>query len=280
MDTAGKLLKSITKWAKVEDEIRVMVLLGSRVRKSAGDRMSDINLDLFVTDLAVYLEREDWLQLFGTAWLSTVEVEVDLVIRKVVYEDSPMVEFYFQPLEILAAIGEQLPPYYQPYYQVLVDKDKLTGQFSKAKGEIPAPESPTPEYIQAVLEQFWLDAYHAVKYLWRGELWRTKHYDWNLKQHLLRMMGWHAVVCRGESNFSVLEGKDLQAWTDPETYTALMTTFGRFYPADSWHALEETVKLFTRLAKDVAGELAVPYPQEWETKFTALAKELVAHPKE
>lgn len=84
-------------------------------------------------------------------------------------------------------------------------------------------------------------------------------------------------MCNRQTNFRADEVERLREWVDSDTYTSLITTFGCLYPADSWRALEETVKLFTRLAKQVAIELAIDYPEQKEQQFTALVKDLIAN---
>jgi hypothetical protein len=61
---------------------------------------------------------------------------------------------------------------------------------------------------------------------------------------------------------------------DPETYTGLMTIFGRFYPADSWRALEDTQRIFSRLAKHVAHALEIHYPSSKDANLTEFIREL------
>jgi aminoglycoside 6-adenylyltransferase len=179
----------------------------------------------------------------------------------------------------LDEIQKGLPPYYLPKYKVLVDKDHVTHRFPKPQPSISQVEKPTAEVFTEVLQQFWLDAYYAARYLWRGELWRTKHYDWELKQNLLRMLSWHATLVHNRPFFSAHEGDHLSDWTDPEVYASLMSTFGRFYPADAWRALDETVKVFAQLAREVAPEIGVDYPENWEAKFMALKEDLKTNPK-
>lgn len=277
MDVASKHLKAITRWAKQTDPVRVMVLIGPRAQTGKADRLAGIDLDLFVRDPATLAEQAGWLQVLEKPWFAHFDDDEDLLVWKGIYEDGTMIALYIQPLEVLTAIQKQLPPYYLPQYKVLVDKDQQAAQFPKADQTLNSPSVPTPECFQASLAQFWLDAYYAVKYLWREDLWRTKHYDWQMKQRLLQMLGWHALVCEGREGFTVAEGDPLSAWVDPETYTALTTTFGRFDSADSWRALEDTVKLYLRLASAVAEKLGFDDPEDWETKFNALTKDLRAN---
>lgn len=279
MKAAEKLIKSITQWSKGREEVRALILLGSHARKTRTDRMSDIDLCLFVTNPADLIDDRVWLHQFAPVWASTTEQEGDHKIVNVIYEPGLMVEIGIYATDVLLGMQSALPQYMESGYAILVDKDKTARDLPKPSNTYIPPEDPTPELFHAVIQRFWFNVYNNAKYIWRGEYWRAKTCDWQLKQDLLQMMGWHAALCRGQTNFTIYKGKHLQEWTDPETYTALMSAFGRFYPADSWRALEETIKLFSRLAKEIAETLATDYPQTLEEYFTALITDLKSNPE-
>ena len=278
MKAANKLIKSITQWAKREEEIRALILLGSHARKGRTDHMSDIDLCLFVTDPAQFTGQQTWLTQFAPVWVSLAKREEDHEAIKVIYEPGLMVEVGIYPLDALVGMQIALPPYLEPGYVLLVDKDKTALNLPKASRANTPPKPPTVETYQAVIQSFWLNVFNTAKYIWRSELWRVKVFDWRLKQDLLQMMGWHAVLCRGQVDFTTYEGKHLEEWTDTETYTDLMAAFGRFYPADSWRALEETVWIFCRLAENVAEPLNTDYPKALESHFTTLIEDLKTNP--
>lgn len=280
MDNPKKLLKNIEKWAKNQPNLRTLILLGSRVQKNRGDRLSDIDLYLFVESLCDYTEDQDWFKTFGPIWLAVLNDEDDHAVWRVIYEGGLMVEFFVYPLKALETMKNKLPQHFEPGYAVLVDKDKGAKLLPQAGSSPQVPESPSIEMFRESLSNFWLDAYHVAKYLWRRDLWRAKHHDWRLKGDLLQMMGWHAVLKRKQQDFTTYEGKGIQTWIDPETFTSLMTVFGRFYPADSWRALEDTIKLFTLLSNEVADALGTDPRDNLQEKFIPLIKDLQTNPPE
>ncbi len=278
MSLSDKRLKSIRKWAKEQSTLRTVILIGSQARRGKTDQVSDLDLEIFVTDPQIFFEDPAWHKAFGTVWLSIDQNQPEGFSRKVIYEEGAMVEFSFYPLTALSEIEKALPESYQPGYKVLIDKDKTAQKLPKADGHAPQKPAPAPDEVQSLMDHFWFHAYHVAKYLWRQDLWRSKHYDWQLKQNLLKMMGWHASLCRKIENVTTYEGKNLQTWIDPETYTALMTIYGRFYPADSWRALEDTINLFTQLAQDVASTLHITYPKTTEKEISEFILNLKANP--
>jgi len=280
MTSADDLLKTIKKWAKEQDDIRAAILLGSRARRGGTDLLSDIDLALFVTDPQSYYQNDAWIGDFAPMWLSVSEEENDLLVRKVIYQEGVMAEFMLYPNTTLLDMQEELPAMFQPGYKVLFDKDRLARKLPKASRKNVPPETPTIDSFHETIENFWLDAYHVAKYLWRHELWRVKHYDWKIKQHLLKMMGWHAVLLHSKSDFTTYQGSHLRDWTEPETHTGLMSIFGRFYPADSWRALTETIKIFTRLSGEIAPALNTDDRRDLQEKFSGLFQDLQTTPDE
>lgn len=269
MSRANQLIREIKKWAVDRPEVRAAILFGSQAQKGQADPLSDIDLALFVTDPQALISDPSWAETFGPIWLRVGEALDTTFIEKVLYEDGMLVDFALHPVEDLAAMQEHLPEIMAPSYQILVDKDKAARRLPKPSGHPRTPARPTSEEYTQTLEAFWFDAIQLAKYLLRSELWRAKHLDWQLKQGLLEMMGWHARLVRGETHFTTREGKRLKQWTDPETYTSLMTVFGRFYPADSWRALEDTIKRFNSLSSEVAAALDADPRPELAQKFEA-----------
>jgi aminoglycoside 6-adenylyltransferase len=57
-----ELIKKITNWAKVRQDVRAAVILGSRARAIApADEWSDLNIVLIVNSPSFYLDNTDWL---------------------------------------------------------------------------------------------------------------------------------------------------------------------------------------------------------------------------
>ncbi len=269
MVITNQRIKEIKKWANGRSDVRALILYGSQAQKGKADFLSDIDLALFTTDPENLVADTAWANTFGPVWLSTWRQAGETHLLKVLYDDGVLVDFTLHPHDSLLPMQESLPAVMEAGYKILLDKDKLARGLPKASGKTLTPVRPTPSVYHHTLKAFWLDAYHLVKYLLRGELWRAKHYDWQLKQHLLHMMGWHALLVDGQQHFSTYEGRQLKEWADPEIYISLMTVFGRFYPADAWRALEDTIKRFNQLSEEVAGELNVDHQPELAVKNQA-----------
>jgi len=273
-----KFLKAVEKWGEEQENIRAVILLGSQVHKKTTDRLSDIDLQLYTQNPLIYSKDEAWFKSFGPVWLADVKQDAEQVTWKIIYEGGLLVDFIISSTSALGKLDKSLPPHFDPGYSVLIDKDKLTKHLPKAPGTARPPEKPSQEAFQKNISDFWLNAYHVGKYLWRRDLWRAKHHDWLMKGNLLEMMGWHSLLIEGQDSFTTYQGKDIKGWINPETFTSLMTVFGRFYPADSWRALEDTIKIFTKLSKEVGIFLNLDPRLELQDKFIPLIKDLQSNP--
>ena len=278
MTSPDKFLKTISSWAKKQDDIRLLILFGSMVNNHKIDQVSDIDLALFSTDSLRYCNQEEWFQSFDPVWLSIAKDHGPYCNWKIIYEGGLMADFWIYSLEALIPMQEKLPPFLEAGYKIILDKDRLARNLPKPSKSHTPPESPTAEVFHASIKYFWFNAYHVAKYLLRDELWRAKYYDWELKQQLLQMMGWHALINLRQKDFTINEGRSLKEWIDLETYTGLMTVFGRFYPADSWRALEDSIKIFTQLSGEIAQSLQVDPLDDLGKQFTKLIKDLRAKP--
>lgn len=269
MTQAEPLIKSIKNWAEDQDDIRAVILLGSYASKKKTDPLSDVDLFLFTHHPERYLEDETWSDALAPVWLTLTQHEENAFQRTVIYDEGLMVEFSFFPGATLKEFQQSLPPELEPGYKVLVDKDKQARLLPKPVRKNIPPTRPAPAELHHTIAAFWKDAYLLAKYLRRDDLWRAKHYDWALKQHLLQVMSWHALICRRQDDFTDYQGKHIKEWADPDAYLTLMGAFGRFYPADSWRALDETIKIFRALSCEVAQALGTDSRNELAEKFSA-----------
>jgi hypothetical protein len=90
--TAESLIQQVTAWAQLRDDIRGLVLVGSRAR---GDAQADADIDLVVlcVEPQRYLEDTDWLSSFGTVENLSFEDWGNVRSIRVSYESGPEVEF-------------------------------------------------------------------------------------------------------------------------------------------------------------------------------------------
>ncbi len=153
MNSPEEFIQSITQWSNSQNDIRALILLGSHARKARTDRMSDIDLCLFVTHPTDFVDEQTWLHQFAPVWVSVTEREDNHNILKVIFDPGLMVEVGIYSLDSLVEMQSTLPPYLEPGYAVLVDKDKQARKLPKASRTYTPPENPTPEALLAVIQR-------------------------------------------------------------------------------------------------------------------------------
>lgn len=277
------LLERIVRWARADPQVRALVLTGSKAQPAATvDVLSDIDIEIVVADVAAFMARGEWWSELGEVWTTQVVPALAAAATQtypmvgVIYAGARTVDFTVidaHRLSDMAAAGE-LDRVYGPGYRVLLDPDGLTEGLPKPSDEKAAPAKLTTAQLRAVADAFWFEALRVPKYLIRGELWEAKSREWTMKQHLLVMVEWHAVVTAGYPFDGYHKGRHLSRWVDAATWQQAHEVFGRFEAADAWRALDASVQLFDRLATEAARKRDLPYPTPADEAIAAHLRKL------
>ena len=246
----------IAQWAATRPEIRLILVVGSRARKSPpADQWADLDLHLFCTHSDRLLIELGWLSCLGDVWTWLAdEIETGVPQRLVLFEGGDKVDFAFYPLQSVEkmVVTQQLEEIYRRGFYPLLDKDAWSARLPSTLFTGPRHKKPSEEQFQRVVHAFWYGAVYVAKQIRRGNLWVAKYRDWTMKTGLLQMMEWHAWAIHGCEFDTFHDGHFLVDWTDPQTLNALEGVFGRFEPMESWQALFNTLALFRRLTTQTA----------------------------
>jgi len=60
----------------------------------------------------------------------------------------------------------------------------------------------------------------------------------------------------------------MKGWVDIETWQNLHSCFGSFDSGNSWTALEATIQLYRKVAKDTSRSLHYPYNQNLDSRIS------------
>lgn len=275
------MLDTILTWAQKEENIRALVLTGSRARSDSPDFLADFDIALFVTDPRPYLTSDSWLRAVGNFWVSIPEkmyvgAREEAHTLLVIFEGGVKVDFAFFPPDVLKKFDASgnFAALCAAGYKVLLDKDDIAATLQTVRLPARCGQKPTPEEFDMLVKEFFFEVYHVAKYLHRHDLWIAKFRDWSTKELLLCMLEWHAKAIHGWDHDTRHQGKEMHEWVDPEAWTVLQNCFGRFDAADSWRALETTVVLFRRVAQETAGRLDYTYPREVDQNIMGFANRL------
>lgn len=272
-----ELLNNIIRWGEREPAIKVMILAGSYAGKQPKDKLSDLDVAIFGNGLEAYVSDEAWMQELGEVWVWIPEkTREGYPSQLVIFSGGRKADFSFVPTNVLEAFVEQqtLPELYDRGYKVLVDKVGIAGRLPPPKGQHHPAHKPTEVEFTDLVREFWFEAWHVAKHLYRQDLWHAKYRDWTTKELLLKMIEWYAQSKHGWNHDTRYLGIDMRQWLDAKTWQRLHQTFGRFDAEDSWQALEATMHVFGDLAREVARGLGYHYPQDVGDNIGSLVRDL------
>ena len=264
------LIERIATWARSQEDIRTVLILGSRARTvdHPADEWSDLDLTLFVTDPERFLSTSGWVEEIGNPWLTFLESTADGkgMERRVLFEGGLDVDFALFPVASIRKMVETgIPPdaadTLRHGMEVLMDKDGLMQQLKVPLSGSQPPRPPTRSEFLELVSDFWYHAVWTAKKLRRGELWTAKFCsDSYMKRQLLRMVEWHARATNDVDCEIWYGGRFLEQWANRRVVEDLRKAFSYYDADDLWRGLFETMKLFRRLAIETAERLDFAYP--------------------
>lgn len=188
----ARVLERMVEWARVDDNIRVVLLTGSvPVGSEQVAALSDVDVELYVTEPARLLEHDAWYAQFGTV----------LVV---------------EALPTRAGIRRG--------WCTTSDDD---GAARSPVGQHPARQRELPRVRTRLLR-----GSCDVQYVVRDEPWQAKLRDWDLKRELIRMMAWNHKARYGWSYHTWRDGKHLKRWLDSDILGRLDACWAGFASPD------------------------------------------------
>lgn len=274
MMTYDELEQSIYAWALTRDDIRAVLVVGSRARvEHPADDLSDLDLLLLSTDATLYRDDRSWLDIFGNVLLAAVDMLDDGSPEWIaVYEGVIKGDFTFVQVGEAGSLADQIPQ--MPFQnvlarglRVLVDKYPQSKVFEV---KLRPYKLPTAERFGQTVANFWITATRVAKFIQRGDLWRavTMLYC-KMRFNLVTLMEWHAHVLHGADYDTWYDGRFMDAWVDADTLATLPNLFARYNASELQAALRQMVNLFRRLAQVVASKLGYDYPQAADDQLSA-----------
>lgn len=278
-------LDKIIDWTNKRSDITALILTGSLARQDRMiDELSDIDIEIIAERPQDLLKNSDWIGEIGDI-LTYLPLDPDenqaWATRLVFYRDGTKVDFTLADSTRLQTMidAATLDSLYQRGYRALLDKNGVASQLPAASGISQHPPLPTQKQFQASVEEFWFEAAHIPKYLYRGELWTVKLRDWTMKELLLQMMEWQALAKSTSDVDTWHQGSHMPQWLAPHIWQELHQTFGQFDADSARQAFYASIQLYSQLARKVAESLSLKYPQQVEDGVLSLCKKIEKLPK-
>ncbi len=262
-------LPAIVAFGESDPRVRALILNGSRARPGATlDAFSDTDVALVVEDVGAFRADLQWHLRFGQQLVGFPNdgtfLGHSVHNRLVLYADGVKVDFLCWPSAVMPLIAreDRLPPVIDQGYQVLLDKDGLCRDLGPASMHPFAVVRPTEFEFLDLVNEFWWETTYVAKSLARDDI---LHASYNLDvvmkiRVLRRFLEWRIAAARTWRHDSTLLGRGLKEHLD----TATWSEFEASYAGVSWATLWRTCDLFAKVARELAAELGIAYPDDLE----------------
>ncbi|GAB4185864.1 MAG: hypothetical protein Tsb0015_03190 [Simkaniaceae bacterium] len=276
------ILKKIISWIDSEEVIRLALLTGSFADRSVTDELSDYDISLFCSDPRELIESDSWIKDIGDVWVVVPEkyhlLEATIPTRLVIFQGGKKVDFSFfsqDQLDILDTEG--LPDAFHMGYEVLVDKDRLANKLPLPKFTGFREARPSEEEFHSLINEFWFEAYHVAKYLYRRDLWSVQFRLSGIYHSvLIKMICWNEAARHNWEYTTHPNGKQLKNWVGKDTWTAIHHIFPHFDAKEGWQSLRELLQLFIKLSHETSKFLGYRNLTDLETEMDLFITELEA----
>ena len=272
-------LEKIINWANSLENIKILILSGSLAAKGKKDELSDYDIAVYGTDFN-FIENDDWLKNIQEYWVCIHDQFLfsgyDIPTRLTIFNAYFKVDFSFHPMDLLHKMinSKTLPDDYNIGYKVLLDKENITNKLLKPTYTGFILSKPNKEKFQENIKEFWFESYHVAKYLYRNDLWTAKMRDWSTKELLRQMLEWNEA-CKQTKYFSPKNhGKEMKSQLNENIWQELEDCFGKFDKKDSWRTLNNTIKLYRKVAVETAKILGFTYDQKPDQHISAFIENL------
>ena len=266
MNNYHTLIPKILKWAQQTENIRALIVIGSRARSAnPADEWSDLDLLVITTDMAAYIDSAAWLQEFGIPLLTFTETTFDgSYERRALFAGFLDVDFALSEPEQFRKSLEfgAVRDIFQRGYQILLDKDDWTAVIAHLK-LVPPHQNPSPAQLNNEIQDYWFHVVWTAKKLQRGELWSAMNcLNCYMKNKLLHMIETHTVLF-GEGEVDTWHnGRLLEKWSSSAISQRLPGSFADYDPHTLTVALHHQMSLYHDLASQVAAKLDIAYPSD------------------
>ena len=278
MRTEKEVLSHFKKWAKNSDLIRAAVLTSSRANPEAEvDFLSDYDIELYVSDLSKFKKNDEWLEEFGPIMVrwpykprSTGFKDGNWITRLILFKDGLRIDFQITDQSKIEKDA------YANGYKILIDKDGITENLKKPTYSEFIIKKPEQEEYEALVNEFWWNAYYVPKYLWRDQLPFAKYMlDCTLRySYLHQIIDWYIGLKNDWSVETGAQGKKFKEYLSKDKWEKWEETYAGADLEDNWTAFFEMTEFFRELAKEIGENLNYKYPDQVDKEVSKFCREI------
>jgi len=276
------LMKVFRDWALGNDTVRAAALTGSRAESPARvDAYSDYDIRMYVADLDIFRDSDDWLDVFGEVlvlWPLNPGPTLDEggITRLVQYRDGHRLDLQIVSSEEAVSIGPL-----DNGYEVILDKDGIFADLPEPSRRRYVIGRPSEKEFLETVNAFWWDALYVPKCLARGELpFASYMMECQLRHRFIhRMMGWHIGSSMDWNAAAGIHGRYFRELVEEDIWSEYVSTFASGTLEDHWRGFFSMLLLFRRLAVTTAGRLGYRYPRDTDEAAVSRCMEIFENVK-
>ncbi|MDM5337529.1 aminoglycoside 6-adenylyltransferase [Fictibacillus enclensis] len=268
------MLEKLQSFAKKEEDIRAMILNGSRVdEKVEPDIFQDYDVVCLTTDVALYRENRQWIKQFGEIMImqtpddrgiSRSEEKTGKFTCLLQFENGERLDITFFPVDNIHSMQ------HESLSKVMLDKDGLLDELPPPSNKDYVTLPPLEKEFSDCCNEFWWVSTYIAKGLWRKELSYAKAmFEGPVRAMLILMLRWHIGQ---KNNFSVDSGKSgkyFENYLEEEVWNQFVKTYPDGDYENIWDALFKMGSLFRMLARRLADDLGFTYNEEEDARVTS-----------
>lgn len=264
MRSEAEMFDLILNFARHEEGIRLVFLNGSRANPNVKpDRFRDFDIVFLVRDMSVYLENDDWLEVFGKRLIMQKPETMQLFPPEggkafpylMLFEDGNRIDLQIFPLE---EIDNYLAS--DSLCVLLLDKDGLVKSMPESNERDYLLPQPGKKLFEDSCNEFWWLSGYVAKALLRRQLPYANAHLNLMRDELMRQLSWQAGFREG-FNFNI--GKDykyLEERISIEDWQSLLISWRNDSFENNWSALFASCHLFEKVSAQNAKSLGCDLP--------------------
>ncbi len=280
-ETSDAVLQQIIAFCQAREDIRAAIMTSTRaVPNGVVDALSDYDIILVVEDIHRFVDDHDWLNVFGNVLVGywdpifpDPKFGINMSGNVIQFEGGLKIDFTFWPVALFEAIGEapELDAELDAGYRILIDKDGRAAKLKPPSYLAYIPKRPTQAEFAKHTNDFLSDVPYVAKCIWRGELFPLKWCLDNDMKHLFlrQMLEWRVQIEHDWAMPVGSLGKGLSRKLPTDIWTEVAETFVGAEAEANWSALEKTMTLYRRVAREVGAHLGYAYPEAMHAALEA-----------
>lgn len=256
------MIDLIKKFAEQDERIRAVGMNGSRTNlKVPKDPFQDYDIVYFVTDMDSFINRVDWIKVFGELIIMQrpdhsvlYPSNRDQYAYLMLFTDGNRIDLTLWPVE---KSNEWIQD--DKLAKVLLDKDHIFPKLPSPTDEDYWVKKPSQQVFNDCTNEFWWVSTYVAKGLWRNEILYAMDHLQIIRSMLLKMLEWKVGI---ETNFTVSIGKNgkyLERYLEKDIWNTLLNTYPKGNIDNIWDALLPMTNLFEELTLEVANRLQFNY---------------------